>query len=535
MEMTEVACVARSVALLGRDDLARTLSACAPSLRRARAGTAREALLACVKLASPARPACPELAALLLSMYALAGVDVSSAQHVVDTDGASLKYTDRLASVRSLWLVTDVLCTAGHLDGDDQLALDCLARLVARFLPDLKLREIVIVLSACRKSVVDASSPPYAVAERMRSVMGVATEITSSALRASFVVAGMRVVVVREFAQTAPGDDPEGSLARVNEPIRVAHAEGAEARASWAVVLLAPLSYYTLGLVLEAPVVFSIAECEGSHTPPDMRPSFTGGAKLRHSRDPFSGPHRTSIPTHIGAALEGRAQAWVEFEPEATTPETLLHEPAIRIAVMEHAWRDAAEYWVPREPAECRAAVRRCARSASACIGARAQRELVRAVLDAVRCERKPPRGADWHADLAVASTRLSIALAHNALLLAGDVPDVRRAQPALAVLLAQDPNAPGLSPDALLRCAFAALEGVTVSYALAEVCAEASAADAGELLCVLFALFRARMQTVRDAEAALGCGRVARFAVETELRPCAHGSFVYVAQTGGF
>jgi hypothetical protein len=527
--MAEVSCVARSVALLGRVELARTLEACVPSLRRARAGTAREALLACVKLASPARPACPELAAVLLSMYALGGVDVSSAQHAVDTDGASLQCTERLASVRSLWLVTDVLCTAGHLDGDDQLALDCLARLLTRFSADMGLREVVIVLSACRKSVVDASSSPYAVAERMRAVMGIAVEITTSALRASFVVAGMRVVVVREFAQTAPGDDREGSLARVNEPIRLAFTEGAEARAaSWAVVLLAPLSYYTLGLILEAPVVFSIAECEGAHTPPDMRPSFAGGTKLRHSREPCA---------DIAAALEGRARAWVEFEPEATTPEALLQEPAIRVAVMEHAWRDAADFWVPREPAECRAAVRRCARSASACIGARAARELVSAVLDAVRRERKP-RGADWHADLAAASARLSIALVHNSILLAGAgyAPDVRRAQPALAVLLAQDPSTPGFSPEALLRCAFAALEGFPVSYALAEVCAEvAPAADAGELLCVLFALFRARMQTVRDAEAALGCGRVARVGVETEVRPCAHGSFVYVAQTGGF
>ena len=155
-------------------------------------------------------------------------------------------------------------------------------------------------------------------------------------------------------------------------------------------------------------------------------------------------------------------------------------------------------------------------------------------MLDAVRLERKPPRGADWHADLAAAAARLAIALAHNAVLLAGDVPDVRRAQPALAVLLAQDPNVHG--PDAMLRCAFAALEGTPVSYALAEVCAEvAPAANAGELMCVLFALFRARMQTVRDAEAALGCGRVARVSVETEVRPCAHGSFVYVAPSVGF
>lgn len=524
----EVSCVARSVALLGRDELAKVLEACEPALQRAR--TAREALLACVKLASPARPACPELAAVLLSLYALAGVVVSSAQHVVDTDGASLRCTDRLAAVRSLWVVTDVLCTAGHLDGDDQLALDCLARLVARFRADLKLREIVVVLSACRKSVVDASSPPYAVAERMRAVMGVAAEITSSAVRASFAVGGMRVVVVREFAQTAPGDDPESSLARVNEPIRLAFSEGEEARAaSWAVVLLAPLSFFTLELVLGAHVIFSIAECDGAHTPPDMRPSFTGGARLREVRDPFPFTGGSSVTTHIRAALEGRAHAWVEFEPEATTPETLLQEPAIRVAVMEHAWRDAAEYWVPREPTECRAAVRRCARSAAACVGSRAARELVRAVLDVVRLERKPPRGADWHADLSEAAARLAIALAHNALLLAGDVPDVRRAQPALAVLLAQDPSVHG--PDALLRCAFSALEGTPVSWALAEVCAEvAPAANAGELMCVLFALFRARMQTVRDAEAALGCGRVARVSVETEVRPCSHGSFVYVA-----
>jgi len=521
--MAEVSCVVRSAALLGRGELARTLEACAPALRRARAGTAREALLACVKLASPARPACPELAAVLLAMYALAGVDVSSAQHAVDTDGASLQCTERLASVRSLWVVTDVLCTAGHLDGDAQLALDCLARLLARFDADMGPDEVVIVLSACRKSVVDASSPPYAVAERMRAVMGVAVEITSSALRASFFVAGMRVVVVREFAQTAPGDDREGSLARVNEPIRLAFAEGAEARAgSWAVFLLAPLSHFTLGLILEAPVVFSIALCEGANTPPDMRPSFTGGAKLRQVREPCA---------DVGAALDGRVRAWVEFAPETNTPETLLSEPAIRIAVMEHAWRDAAEYWVPRERTECRAAVRRCARSASACIGARAARELVRAVLDAVRLERKPPRVADWHADLSLAAARLSISLAHNALLLAGDIPDVRRAQPALAVLLATVP-----APESMLRCAFAALEGVPVSYALAEVCAEvAPAADAGELLCVLFALFRARMQTVRDAESALGCGLVARIAVETEVRPCAHGSFVYVAPAVGF
>jgi hypothetical protein len=357
--------------------------------------------------------------------------------------------------------------------------------------------------------------------------MGAAAEITSSALRASFAVGGVRVVVVREFAQTAPGDDREGSLARVNEPIRLALAEGAEARAAaWAVVVLAPLSYFTLGAVLDAAVVFSLAECDGAHTPPDMRPSFRGVARLRELRAPCA---------DVGAALEGRARAWVELAPDATTPDALLAEPGIRVAVMEHAWRDAAEYWVPREPAECRAAVRRCARSAASCVGPRACRALVGGVLDGVRRERRPRAGAGWHADLDAAAARLAIALAHNALLLAGDVPDVRRAQPALAVLLAQDPTTPGCAPDALLRCAFAALAGFPVSDALAEVCAEAEAADAGELLCVLFALFRARMQTVRDAEAAVGCGRVARVAVETEVRPCAHGSFVYVAPALGF
>ena len=503
--MSEVSVVARACAMLGRSRLARTLEACAPALRRQ---SARDELLACVKLASAARPWCPELAGIVLAMYAMAGIDAGSAQHAVETAGASLRYTDRLASVRSLWLVT-----GQHVDGDAQLALDWLARTLARFSPDMRL---VVVLSAYRKSGVEASSAPYAVAERMRAVMNVPSEITSSAVRASFAFGSTRVVVVREFAQTAPGDDPEGSLERVNAPIRAAYEE--ERGEPRVAVLLAPLSHYTLSTLLDARVVFSLAECEGAGTPPDMWPSFTGGAALRAHRAPCA---------DVAGALEGRARAWVVLAPEATTPDALLDDPAIRVAVMEHAWRDAAEYWVPREPTECRAAVRRCSRGASACLGLDARRELVRDVLCFVRRERRPPAGADWHADLAAAAARLAIALAHNALLLLGDVGEVHRAQPALAVLLAHDDAA-----DSLLRCAFAALGGVPVSPALAEVCAEAEASDAGELLCVLYALFRARMQTVRDAEAALGWGRATTFAVHTEVRPCASGSFgssVYV------
>jgi len=505
--MSEVSIVARACAMLGRSRLRRTLEACAPVLRRT--ASPRDELLACVKLASPARPWCPELAGIVLAMYAMAGIDAGSAQHAVDTGGASLQYTDRLASVRSLWLVT-----SQHVEGDAQLALDWLARALARFAGSLQLRELVVVLSAYRKSGVDAGSAPYAVAERMRSVMGVAAEITSSALRASFLFGATRVVVVREFAQTAPGDDPEGSLARVNAPVRAAFEEGVEAREAWAVVLLGPLSHYTLGMVLEtsaASVIFSIAECEGAGTPPDMWPSFTGGAGLRARRAPCA---------DVARALAGGGRAWVQLAPEATVPDAALDDPAIRVAVMESAWRDATEYWVPREPGECRAAVRRCSRGASACIGLDAYRELVRAA----RSERA---GGDWHADLATAAARLAVALTHNALLLLGDVAEVRRAQPALAVLLAQDHPA-----DAIVRCASAALEGVPMCDALAEVCAEVDAADAGELFSVLCALFRARMQTIRDAEAALGWGRAVRVAVRTEVRPCAFGSSVYVDHT---
>lgn len=491
--------------MLGRSRLARTLEACAPALRRH--ASARDDLLACVKLASPARPWCPELAGVVLAMYAMAGIDAGTAQHAVETDGASLQYTNRLASVRSLWLVT-----GQHVDGDAQLALDWLARTLARFAGSLQLRELVVVLSAYRKSGVDAGSAPYAVAERIRAVMGVAAEITSSALRASFLFGATRVVVVREFAQTAPGDDPEGSLTRVNAPVRAAFEEGVEAREAWAVVLLGPLSHYTLGMVLEARLIFSIAECEGAGTPPDMWPSFTGGAGLRARRAPCA---------DVSGALEGRASAWVELAPEATTPDAALDDPAIRVAVMESAWRDATEYWVPREAGECRAAVRRCSRGASACIGLGAHRELVREARDRVA------QRADWHADLATAAARLAIALTHNALLLLGDVAEVRRAQPALAVLLAQDHPA-----DALVRCASAALAGVPVSDALAGVCAEVDAGDAGELLRVLYALFRARMQTIRDAEAALGWGRAVCVVVRTEVRPCAFGSSVYVDHT---
>jgi hypothetical protein len=82
--------------------------------------------------------------------------------------------------------------------------------------------------------------------------------------------------------------------------------------------------------------------------------------------------------------------------------------------------------------------------------------------------------------------------------------------------------GAHALSGNALLRASFASLEGATMR-ALSAACIYTEIIPAPtsmqEFLCVLFALFRARMQTVRDAEARLGCGRALR--VETRVERC--------------
>jgi hypothetical protein len=532
---------------LGRA-VAGELEACAPTMRGMQTHDARSALLACIKIASPVRPACSDLTAFWRAAHLIAGIDIrdgGGVQVAVESDGGCLKYNVRLAAVRSLWIVTGVCSTGTVADGDDQLVLDAAGRFIARFAPILELEEFVVVLSACRKSAADDNTP-YSVAERLRASIGVSSVVTSSSARASFGVecglpgglAGrtLRVVVVREFPQTAPGADPEGSLARANAALRVVYDEGADARSKmWAVLVIAPMSYYTLGLVKAANMIFSVSlgsggsANAGAGTPPDMRPSYAGGARLGDVRVPCG---------DVEAALDRRGGSWVDFTPadnrRVTTPETMLSDPTVRVAVMEEAWRLVSVVYMPGSPSDCLLAVQRCASSAAACLGVDVCAALVGSVLDCIR-RRGAHHALDtdetWHPDLAIASARLAVALLHNTLLHIGDVPDVCRAQPALSVLLMHQPPIP---PAAMMRAAFSALIGVSAhpfaQSGLAEIFShiEPPPACLCELLCVLRSLFRARLQCVRDAESRLGCGPVLRFAVETVVRECVGGSFVY-------
>ena len=63
------------------------------------------------------------------------------------------------------------------------------------------------------------------------------------------------------------------------------------------------------------------------------------------------------------------------------------------------------------------------------------------------------------------------------------------------------------------LESAYSALLGVVASESaeFAEICAQISPVPVtiAELLYVLYALYRARLQSIRDAEARLGCGAI--------------------------
>jgi len=560
------------------------LEACAPTMRGMQTHDARSALVACIKIASPVRPACSDLSAFWRAAHLIAGIDIRDCggiQVAVESDGAGIQYNVRLAAVRSLWIVTGVCSTGPLADGDDQLVLDAAARFVARFAPILELEEFVVVLSARRKSAADDNTP-YSVAERLRASIGVgaaAAVVTSSSARASFDVRcgpgqpgltcqpgprTLRVVVVREFPQTAPGADPEGSLARANAALRGVYDEGADARSRmWAVLVIAPMSYYTLGLVAAANMIFSVSlgsggasassaasasaaassANAGADSPPDMRPSYAGGARLGEVRAPCG---------DVEAALEHRGGSWVDFEPadtrRVTTPEAMLSDPTVRVAVMEEAWRLVSVVYMPGSPADCLLAVQRCASSAAACLGVDVCFALVRSVLGSIRTRSTciglgfgPGFGfgfclgldENWHPDLDVAAARLAVALAHNVLLHIGDVHDVRRAQMALAVLLTHEPP---IAPAAMMRAAFSALVGVhahpSAQQGLADIFAQIEPPPAclSELVCAVCSLFRARLQCIRDAESRLGCGPVLRVAVETVVRECTGGSFVYAA-----
>ena len=96
-------------------------------------------LLSRVKLASPARPVCVELSAVWLAFHDVAGV-ACTAQHAVDTDGEDLTCTPGLASLRSV-----LIFVRGGVEGT--LALECVARIVARFKGEMRMRELRVLLS----------------------------------------------------------------------------------------------------------------------------------------------------------------------------------------------------------------------------------------------------------------------------------------------------------------------------------------------------------------------------------------------------
>ena len=366
-------------------------------------------LLSRIKLASPARPVCVELSAVLLAFHDVAGV-ACTAQHAVDTDGEDLTCTPGLASLRSV-----LIFVRGGVEGT--LALECVARIVARFKGEMLMRELRVLLSG-------PDATPYVAAERMRRLLGAETELTTSCVRASFRSGELDVVVERAA-----------------EPIASSEFD-------------------------------AVLSLDG--TPSDAAALFrVRGETLEYGN--------------------GRSASLV-----AATPERLLSDPSVRAAMMDRAWRDAVEARAPCEPHAVRGEVSRCFVSAATCIGARARSELVRTA-------RALPDAYDARdEDLALASARLAIAMVHTAAALLTDAGERARVEPALAVLLE---GAHALSAAAMLRAAFAALEGVPTSTELGAVLSELDPppANAAELVCVLFALYMSRLRTVRDAESSLG------------------------------
>ena len=442
MSGSEYAAVVARCAFSGNLALARTLGECAGAVRD-------DALLASIKLASPARPVCVELAAVWVALFAVAGLECS-AQRALETDGDELRCTPRLASVVSmLVIVSDGLGT--------HLALECVARTLARFRASMQLRELVVV----------AAESPYVVAERMRAAMREQCDVTTSAVRASFCAGNVHVVVVRGDAR----GDARGA---------------AETERAFCVALaLAPLANSAERCV-KADALFCVR-----------------GENL----------------------VCGNAS----YALLAPVPERLLSEPAVRVAAMDGAWRDAVDASICGDLGRTRACVAECFARAGKCLGARERGALIELVYARVRsggcaggrsaATAAPHVQDDWHDDLARASARLAIALVHNAANFLDRESECARVQPALAVLLE---GAHALSGNALLRASFASLEGATMR-ALSAACIYTEIIPAPtsmqEFLCVLFALFRARMQTVRDAEARLGCGRALR--VETRVERC--------------
>jgi hypothetical protein len=435
MSMGEYAAVTARCAFSGKLALARTLGECAGAV------SARDdALFASIKLASPARPVCVELAAVWVALFAVAGLECS-AQRALETDGDELRCTPRLASLVSMLVVVS--------DGlGAHIALECVARTLARFRASMQLRELVVV----------AAESPYVVAERMRAAMREQCDVTTSAVRASFCAGNVRVVVLRDAARDA-----------------------AETERAFCVVLaLAPLA---------------------------------NSAKLCVHAD-----------AHFRVRGENLVCGKASYALLASVPERWLAEPAVRVAAMDGAWRDAVDASICGDLGRIRACVAECFARAGKCLGARERGALIDLVYARVRGARcgacaAPHVQDDWHDDLARASARLAIALVHNAANFLDKESECARVQPALAVLLE---GAHALSGNALLRASFASLEGATMR-ALSAACIYTEIIPAPtsmqEFLCVLFALFRARMQTVRDAEARLGCGRALR--VETRVERC--------------
>ena len=171
---------------------------------------------------------------------------------------------------------------------------------------------------------------------------------------------------------------------------------------------------------------------------------------------------------------------------------------------MDQAWEVVAGVFTPQSPAQCLLAVRLCFSNATSCIGVATSVSLVDSVLGALRGG-EPIELCEWHPDLARAAAVLAIALAYNLVPLVGDT---ERAQQALGAVL----RAP-LAYAESLESAYSALCGVVASESaeFAEICAQISPVPVtiAELLYVLYALYRARLQSIRDAEARLGCGAI--------------------------
>jgi hypothetical protein len=400
--------IAAQCAWAGRAALAKRLRECAGAANG-------DALVSCVKLASPKRPVCVELAAVWTALFAVAGIECS-AQRALDTDGADLRCTDRLSSLSSILLV---------VGGGTHFAVDALATVLARF-TEMRLRELVVVVAG--------DTSPYVVAERVRCILGEPSEITTSAVRSSFRVGALSVLVARE-----PLDVGAFSLA----------------------LLLAPSSVR----VHPDTIVFAVRG-------------------------------------------ESLVCAGVPLPLTAYVPDHLISDPAARVAMMDRVWDDAVRATVPADVAEVRAVVAECFARAGRLLGTVDRSALVVSVISRVRLERAPHVRDDWHGDLALAAARLAIVVLHNAASFLSDEREHRRVAPALAVLVEADHS---LTGTAILLAAFAALDGAHFR-ALQATCVFTEIVPAPsttqELLCALFALYRVRLQTVRDAESALGIGR---------------------------